>query len=208
MSWPFIAVFLSGWLYVDARYRGTRWQSWLFKPITLLLLVLLVWQAPELTTYSYLILLGLVATLVADLLLLLPRERILYAIGAFFVSHLLYAIAFASQMTFSLFWPLPLILLAVGIVLLAIIWTKLQEMRWAITAYIGMTLLMVWFAGEQYFARSTNLAFSVLCGTVLLLLANVIWLISHYRFKFRLADALVAACYFGGHFLIVRSLYL
>ncbi|MDN5681121.1 MAG: lysoplasmalogenase, partial [Ewingella sp.] len=60
----------------------------------------------------------------------------------------------------------------------------------------------------QYFARSTDLAFSLLCGTLLLLLGNVFWLVSRYRFKFKAADALVAACYFGGHFLIVHSLYL
>jgi uncharacterized membrane protein YhhN len=81
-------------------------------------------------------------------------------------------------------------------------------MRWAVSTYIAMTLLMVWLAGEQYFARSTDLAFSLLCGTVLLLLGNVVWLVSRYRITFRASDAIVAACYFGGHFLIVRSLYL
>lgn len=208
MSWPFLAVFFSGWLYVDASYRGPRWQRWLFKPVTLLLLLLLAWQAPELNTYSYLILLGLAATLVADGLLLLPEERFLYAIGAFFLSHLLYTLSFASQMTLTFFWPLPLALIVIGALLLAVIWSRLAELRWAVSTYIAMTLLMVWMAGEQYFARSTDLAFSLLCGTVLLLVGNVIWLTSRYRFKFGAADALVAACYFGGHFLIVRSLYL
>ncbi len=208
MSWPFLAVFFSGWLYVDASYRGPRWQRWLFKPVTLLLLLLLAWQAPELNVYSYLILLGLAATLVADGLLLLPEERFLYAIGAFFLSHLLYTLSFASQMTLTFFWPLPLALIVIGAVLLVVIWSRLAELRWAVSTYIGMTLLMVWLAGEQYFARSTDLAFSLLCGTMLLLLGNVFWLVSRYRFKFKAADALVAACYFGGHFLIVRSLYL
>ncbi|MES4615685.1 MAG: lysoplasmalogenase [Ewingella sp.] len=208
MSWPFLAVFFSGWLYVDASYRGPRWQRWLFKPVTLLLLLLLAWQAPELNVYSYLILLGLAATLVADGLLLLPEERFLYAIGAFFLSHLLYTLSFASQMTLTFFWPLPLALIVIGAVLLAVIWSRLAELRWAVSTYIGMTLLMVWLAGEQYFARSTDLAFSLLCGTLLLLLGNVFWLVSRYRFKFKAAAALVAACYFGGHFLIVRSLYL
>ncbi len=41
MSWPFLAVFFSGWLFVDASYRGPRWQRWVFKPVTLLLLLLL-----------------------------------------------------------------------------------------------------------------------------------------------------------------------
>ncbi|MFU2315495.1 lysoplasmalogenase [Rahnella sp. PCH160] len=208
MSWPFLAVFFSGWLFVDASYRGPRWQRWVFKPVTLLLLLLLAWQAPTLNVYSYLILLGLAATLVADGLLLLPEERFMYAIGAFFLSHLLYTLSFASQMTITFFWPLPLALLIIGAVLLAVIWTRLAELRWAVTTYIAMTLLMVWLAGEQYFARSTDMAFSLFCGAALLLLGNIFWLTSRYRFTFRASDALVAACYFGGHFLIVRSLYL
>lgn len=208
MSWPFLAVFFSGWLFVDASYRGPRWQRWVFKPVTLLLLLLLAWQAPTLNVYSYLILLGLAATLVADGLLLLPEERFMYAIGAFFLSHLLYTLSFASQMTITFFWPMPLTLLIIGAILLAVIWTRLAELRWAVTTYIAMTLLMVWLAGEQYFARSTDMAFSLFCGAALLLLGNIFWLTSRYRFTFRASNALVAACYFGGHFLIVRSLYL
>ncbi|MOA13691.1 YhhN-like protein [compost metagenome] len=180
----------------------------MFKPITLLLLLLLAWQAPVLGPAGYLIVLGLLATLIADTLLLLPRERVLYAIGAFFLSHLLYTLSFASQMTFSLFWPLPLALLIIGVLLLATIWTRLEEMRWPIATYVAMTLLMVWLAGEQYFMRSTDFGFSLLAGTSLLLLANVVWLVNRYRWTFRAADALVAFCYFSGHFLIVRSLYL
>ncbi|CNF02726.1 lysoplasmalogenase [Yersinia nurmii] len=208
MSWPFLAVFFSGWLFVDASYRGPRWQRWVFKPVTLLLLVLLAWQAPVLGPAGYLIVLGLLATMAADALLLLPSERLLYAIGAFFLSHLLYTISFATQMTVSIFWPLPLVLIIIGALLLATIWTRLEEMRWPIATYVAMTLLMVWVAGEQYFLRSTDFGFSLLIGTSLLLLANIIWLISRYRFSFKAADALVAGCYFVGHFLIVRSLYL
>ncbi len=111
-------------------------------------------------------------------------------------------------MTFSLFWPLPLALLVIGALLLATLWTRLEEMRWPIVTYVAMTLLMVWLAGEQYFLRSTDFGFSLLTGTSLLLLANVVWLINRYRFTFRAADAIVAFCYFSGHFLIVRSLYL
>ena len=97
MSWPFLAVFFSGWLFVDATYRGPRWQRWVFKPVTLLLLLLLAWQAPILGPAGYLIVLGLLATLVADALLLLPSERLLYALGAFFLSLLLYNIRFTNK---------------------------------------------------------------------------------------------------------------
>ena len=46
MLWSFIAVCLSAWLSVDASYRGPTWQRWVFKPLTLLLLLLLACQAP------------------------------------------------------------------------------------------------------------------------------------------------------------------
>ncbi|CQR23488.1 putative enzyme yhhN [Yersinia enterocolitica] len=111
-------------------------------------------------------------------------------------------------MTFTFFWPLPLVLIIIGALLLATVWTKLDEMRWPVVALVGMTLLMVWMAGEQYFARSTDMSFSLLAGTLFLLVSHSIWLLNRYRFSFRASDAIVAGCYFVGHFLIVRSLYL
>ena len=98
MLWSFIAVCFSAWLYVDASYRGPTWQRWLFKPVTLLLLLLLAWQAPMFNAVSYLVLAGLIG--------------------------------------------------------------------------------------------------------------NIVWLGSHYRRRFRADNAIAAACYFAGHFLIVRSLYI
>lgn len=71
----------SAWLYVDASYRGPAWQRWLFKPVTLLLLLLLAWQAPMFNAVSYLVLAGLCASLIGDALTLLPRQRLLYAVG-------------------------------------------------------------------------------------------------------------------------------
>ena len=138
MLWSFIAVCFSAWLYVDASYRGPTWQRWLFKPVTLLLLLLLAWQAPMFNAVSYLVLAGLCASLIGDALTLLPRQRLLYAVGAFFLSHLLYTIYFASQMTLSFFWPLPLVLLVIGALLIAVIWSRLEEMRLPICTLVRL----------------------------------------------------------------------
>ena len=75
MLWSFIAVCFSAWLYVDASYRGPARQRWLFKPVTLLLLLLLARQAPMFNAVSYLVLAGLCASLIGDALTLLPRQR-------------------------------------------------------------------------------------------------------------------------------------
>ncbi|XPE60692.1 lysoplasmalogenase family protein [Shigella flexneri] len=68
---------------MDASYRGPTWQRWVFKPLTLLLLLLLAWQAPMFDAISYPVLAGLCASLLGDALTLSPRQRLMYAIGAF-----------------------------------------------------------------------------------------------------------------------------
>ena len=151
---------------------------------------------------------GCARPLIGDALTLLPRQRLLYAVGAFFLSHLLYTIYFASQMTLSFFWPLPLVLLVIGALLIAVIWSRLEEMRLPVCTFIAMTLVMVWLAGELWFFRPTSQAMSAFFGAALLLLGNIVWLGSHYRRRFRADNAIASACYFAGHFLIVRSLYI
>ena len=108
----------------------------------------------------------------------------------------------------SFFWPLPLVLLVFGALLMAVIWSRLEEMKMPVLTFIGMTLVMVWLAGELWFARPTNTALSGFAGAALLLLSNAVWLVSHYRRRFRADNAIAAAFYFAGHFLIVRALYL
>jgi uncharacterized membrane protein YhhN len=65
MLWSFIAVCFSAWLYVDASYRA-HLARWVFKPVTLILLLLLAWQAPMFNAISYLVLAGLCASLLGD----------------------------------------------------------------------------------------------------------------------------------------------
>lgn len=208
MLWSFIAVFFSGWLYVDASYRGPNWQRWLFKPITVALLLALAWQTPLLGVTGYLIVLGLLATLAADLLLLLPTQRMLFAIGAYFLCHLLYAISFiAAKSSLTFFWPLALVLLVVVGMLLAILWRNLGALQWPVVAFIIMNAVLVWVAGEQYFSLGSDNNFAWFAGSLLLFIAHAAWLIHHYRFPFRAHQAIVAAGYFSGHFLIVRALY-
>ncbi|OTA17451.1 membrane protein [Xenorhabdus vietnamensis] len=208
MSWPFLAVFFSGWLYIDAAYRGTYWQQWIFRPVTMLLLLLWAWQAPNLEVSGYFIIAGLLTALISDSLRMLPSKYLLFSFITLFLSYLLYTVSFALHMGFNFFFPLPLILLFVGIVVMLTVWTRLDNMRWRVVDSFIMALLMVWVAGEQYFSLSNASRFSIIAGTILLLLAHSINIIDKYRFPFKLSKAIVAACGFIGHFLIIRSLFL
>ncbi len=177
MLWSFIAVCLSAWLSVDASYRGPTGNAGCFKPLTLLLLLLLARQAPMFDAISYLVLAGCVltagrcanpvATSTSDV-----RHRRVFPLAPA-VHHLF------RQSDDALF----LLASAVGAAgsgraaPLAIIWTRLEEYRWPICTFIGMTLVMVWLAGELWFFRPTAPALSAFVGASLLFISNFVWLV-------------------------------
>lgn len=208
ISWPFLAVLFSGWLYIDAAYRGPQWQCWLFRPVTLLLLVFWAWSADITDASGYLIMAGLFVMLMADGWQMLSSERLLPAIFLLSLSFLLYTISFALQMNFSFYLPLLAILLILCVLVLIIIWTPAGSLRVPVIFLLSMSFIMTWIAGEQYFGLAREHNFSIMTGAFLLFIANSIWLIANFRYPFKASKATITACYFIGQFLIVRSLYL
>ncbi|HEC8330703.1 TPA: lysoplasmalogenase [Providencia rettgeri] len=208
ISWPFLAVLFSGWLYVDAAYRGPGWQRWLFRPITLLLLLFWGWSSDDLNLQNYLILGGLLVSLIADLSRMFSSEHLLTSVTLMFLSYLIYTISFGMQLNFGLFLPwlaAPLIIAAITLVL---IWGKLENLQPIVFASLIMCMIMAWVAGDQYFGLGREYNFSIMVGASLLFLSNCVWLIAHFRLPFKASKAVVAALYFLGQFFIVRAIYL
>ncbi|WP_338149932.1 lysoplasmalogenase family protein, partial [Xenorhabdus bovienii] len=84
---------------------------------------------------------GLLTALLSDAIRMLPSKYLLFSFITLFLSYLLYTISFALHMGFSFFFPLPLILLAVGIADILVVWTRLDNMRWRIIDSFIMALL-------------------------------------------------------------------
>lgn len=201
MLWSFLAVLFYGWLYIDASYRGPRWQRWLFKPVTFLLMLAWAWQAPTQSVSDYLLTGGLIAAMASGLLSLLSRQQMMYAFGASFLSYLLYTINLTRGITLNIYWPIPVTFLVIGLVVAAIIWNRLEELRWPVFTMLAMVLVMCWVATLQYFSLQTDRTLSMMAGTDLLLLANICWLISIFRFRFAADRVIYEALFIIGHFM-------
>ncbi|WP_223672565.1 lysoplasmalogenase [Proteus terrae] len=208
MSWPFLAVLFSGWLYIDAAYRGPNWQRWLFRPITLLLLLLWAWQVPEHNINSYLIVGALLATLLSDILRIFDGKYLLPSLALVFLSYVLYMVSFLLPLQLSFYLPLLGFVILAFIIILAIVWTKLDKLAIPASLTLLAAFAMFWIAGEKFFYLSNDYNLSVMIGSLLLVIAYSIWLINRFCFSFSASKGLVSACYFIGHFFIVRALFL
>lgn len=206
MLWSFIAVLFSGWLYIDASYNGPIWKQRLFKPITLLLLSVIAWQAPSLNITGYLTILGISTALIGSLILVFSKENI-YANVTIFFTNLFYIIGLHNHVIRILSWPLLIVILIIGLTLSSILYFRIKKPQWIIFFYIGMPLLMVWMSGEQFLLLGSSYAFCLLSGAILLLAEIIIRIVSYY-FPFNSSRALASIFFFLGHLLIIRSLYL
>ncbi|GAA0483262.1 MULTISPECIES: lysoplasmalogenase family protein [Tatumella] len=208
MLWSFLAVLFSGWLYIDASYRGPRWQRWLFKPVTFLLMLAWAWQAPVRSVTDYLLIGGLVAAMAGGVLSLLSRPQLVYAFGTMFLSYLLYTLSLTRGITLTIYWPVPVALLVAGLLVLMTIRKQLDELCWPVCTMLTMVLVMCWLAILQYVSLQTDQTLSLMAGAILLLLANFCWLISFFRHRFPADRAIYEALFILGHFMIIRSLWL
>ncbi|WP_341266026.1 lysoplasmalogenase [Morganella morganii] len=209
MNWPFIAVLFSGWLYIDAAYRGPNWQRWVFRPVTLLLLLLWAWSGDYgLDISGYLVCVGLLVAIVSDTIRLVADNKIDLSLYTSAVFYLLYALSFALLNNFTFYIPLMIAVPVIAIAVLALLWYKLGDHKVPVLTALLSALVMGWLAGEQFFGLGTDYNFSLMIGAFCLVLNLVLWLINRFLFTFKLAKAIYSTFYFLGHFLIVRAITL
>ena len=195
---------LSAALHIRAEYRGPRRAVYIFKPLTMLfIIVIALASAPSL--YRHLILAGLLFSLAGDIFLMLPEDRFVAGLFSFLIAHLFYIGAFtwdgASHL--SMLNALPLLLY--GLLMLALLLPRLGKMRVPVIVYMLVILLMVWQASNRWSGseiRGSGLAFA---GAVLFAVSDSILALNRFRRRFKSAQFLILVSYFAAQWLLALS---
>lgn len=75
-----------------AVWKTLKWVEYITKPAVMVVLMIWVWQVSELQGQMLWFFLGLLFSLVGDVLLMLPRVQLLAGLAAFLITHLCYII--------------------------------------------------------------------------------------------------------------------
>lgn len=92
-----VAIGVSGLVYLWAATKGWRTVLYVLKPGTMLLIILLAVSgvlSGATGSYAMWVVAALVASVVGDIFLMLPKDRFIYGLAAFLVGHLFYIYAF------------------------------------------------------------------------------------------------------------------
>jgi uncharacterized membrane protein YhhN len=192
---------------IYAALRSSQRLEMVFKPLTMALIILIALSGGETTStrYQALVLLGLAASLVGDVILMLPRDRFLYGLTSFLIAHLFYIAAFSSEAGRAApFWYIiPFVLY--GGALLWWLWPYLGSARRPALVYTGVILIMAWQAANRWIASGQDGALLALIGAYLFVMSDSLLTVERFRVAWRSAPLWVLSTYYAAQWLIALS---
>ncbi len=202
-----VLVVASATLCILAEYRGPRRNVYLFKPLTIVLIILiaLLGEASS-PLYKFLIIAGLLFSLGGDIFLMLPSDKFLHGLLSFLVAHLCYIAAFTTDGARpNIFTAIPLLLY--GGTMLLMLWPHLGRLRVPVVIYMLVILLMVWQAWNRHISVENSGSMLALVGASLFAASDSVLALNRFRKPFRAARFLILSTYFAAQWLIALSLW-
>lgn len=200
-------VLVSALLHLRAERRGPKRRAYLFKPLTMMLIILVAARAKNPVTdfYRYAIMAGLVFSLAGDIFLMLPGDRFIQGLISFLLAHLCYITAF----TFDggeerrLLYAIPFLLY--GAVMLGLLLPGLGRMKTPVVIYMLIILLMAWQALNRWAGTGPEGSALAFTGALLFVVSDSILALNRFKRPFASAQTYVMSTYFTAQWLIALS---
>jgi len=180
---------------------------YLFKPLTTLLLVVMVWRLPaHEPVYRRAVLVGLLLSLLGDVFLMLPGDWFAFGLGSFLLAHLAYLRALRSRGAwFKPVFPLLGYLLIAGGVLVYL-WPHVPAaLKAPVTVYVIALAAMASQAACVFHARPGAATRSAAWGGLLFVASDAMLAIDKFASPIAHASTWVLITYWLAQWGIARS---
>lgn len=191
--------------YLAALRSGNSRALALLKPIPVLCMLVGLWPLPS--NYAFLIGLGLVFSLIGDLLLI-GSSWFTFGLISFLIAHLAYIAAYLSvnaDLQIGLVLPVALY----GFVMGRRLWPNTGGMRWPVLLYIVVICVMVWRAATLVSVSGLKIEPSrgwwALSGAILFALSDSLLAFDRFIRPIRYARYVIMLSYWAGQLGIVLS---
>ena len=204
-----ILILLSAIVCIRAKYKKSKNQLLIFKPLTLILIILIAIFFPAIDIkYKIFIISGLIFSIVGDMSLIFPEQHFIKGLIAFLIGHICYIIAFvvSGGFHFTIWIFLPIII--VGMLYLQLIIKYTGKMTIPIIIYISIIIIMGWMAIERFNSLPTNGTFIAAAGAILFMISDAVLALNKFRKPFFSAELIILTTYFTAQWLLAISVIL
>lgn len=208
MNLLIIAILVSAGLYIYFDFIKNQTLKYTFKPLTTILIIALAFlQKPEgFDSYGYLIITGLVFSLIGDIYLMLPTDKFIHGLASFLIAHIFYIVAFSSG--FGPFLDFEYLIPAAiyTLVFLWVILPKTGSMKLPVIIYAIVLMIFMWQATGRYYYLAQTSAFYVFIGAILFVISDSILAYARFVKSFKLSQLLIHTTYWGAQIAIALSI--
>jgi uncharacterized membrane protein YhhN len=202
-----ILALCSAVLAVLSAYQKRRLTHYIFKPLAVVLIILIALQPGHPTSlfYRQAIIAGLVFSLAGDIFLMLPSDRFIPGLVSFLCAHVFYVAAFARESGGALsFWTIIPFLLY-GCLMLRVLWPHLGKLKLPVLIYVAAILAMGWTAAGRRLLTEQPGSLLAFLGALLFIASDSVLALDKFRRPFRSAQLLILSTYFAAQWLIALS---
>ena len=197
----------SGAAHICSDRKGLRHYVYVFKPLTMVLLLLIAVFAvrENASVYGLAIIAGIVFSLVGDIALMLPKKQIVIGMGAFLVAHVAYIISFSSgTVVITSVWLLIPFLLYVIVMGWAVL-PHAGKLKFPVGIYEVAIMVMAWRALERMVQTGNTDAALAFAGAILFVISDSLWACNFIIKRCKGAQVLILGTYYLAQWLIVLS---
>lgn len=186
---------------------NNRWGHYVFKPVTMLLLIgAVVMQGTPDTLFAQALLVGLAFSLLGDIFLMLPQERFIEGLASFLVAHIAYIIGFYQLYEFNVnyIWIAALVVFALGF--FSLLAPHLGKLKLPVIVYICVIITMVWMSGELFFHTSNHLSITLFIGAISFACSDSILAFNKFKRSFKGAQCAILLTYFFAQWMFAQAI--
>ena len=202
-----VLVFASAAVHIYADCKAMHRYTYVLKPLTMVLLLLIAIFATNesISVYGIAIIAGIVFSLVGDVALMLPKKQVIVGMGAFLVAHVAYIISFSSDASvITNAW----LLLPFLVYTLIIGWAVIPhagKLKLPVGIYEVAIMVMAWRALERMLQTGNTGATLAFAGALLFVISDSLWACNFIIKRCKKAQALILVTYYLAQWLIVLS---
>jgi len=201
-----ILICVSAVLAIIGRYSRKKWILYVFKPLTLALIIFkaALSQPGYGIIYQLLIMAGLVSSLAGDIFLMLPGDKFSQGLLFFLFAQIIYSFAFSQNVSRFFFRALVPVLLF-GTFIYWLLHRNLGKFHIPVLVYMIVISFMAWLAINRYLNFKDPETFCALLGGILFLISDSILALKKFKKPFMLAQVIILATYFSAQLLVASS---
>lgn len=195
---------ISALVCIGSHFLKLRTGIYVFKPLTMVFILGIVFWSTRPSRYRTLIGMGLICSLAGDIFLMLPGKWFLHGLISFLIAHLWYILAFhtGKSMRKALLSATPFAIF--GFLVFAFLAPGLRQFAVPVAFYIAVILAMGWQAWHRWCQGIRGAGFALI-GAFLFIASDTFLAVNRFRFPLPASPLLVLGPYFAAQTLIALS---